>query len=79
MPWANNRPYKDGDLYNCLVIETKMKDVGKPHFETEELTVVDEVNSNYSIFCQVHFIVSFKFFYRNVEFHTVQYAEWIKK
>ena len=56
-----------------------MKDVGKPHFETEELTVVDEVHSNYSIFCQVHFIVSFKFFYRNVEFHTVQYAEWIKK
>ena len=50
MPWANNRPYKDGDLYNCLVIETKMKDVGKPHFETEELTVVDEVHSNYSIF-----------------------------
>ena len=62
LPWANNRPYKDGDLYNCLVIETKMKDVGKPHFETEELTVIDEVHSNSSIFCLVHFIVSFIFF-----------------
>ena len=75
MPWANNRPYKDGDLYNCLVIETKMKDVGKPHFETEELTVIDEVHSNSSIFCLVH-LYSFA---RNVEFHTVQYAEWTKK
>ena len=52
-----------------------MKDVGKPHFETEELTVIDEVHSNSSIFCLVH-LYSFA---RNVEFHTVQYAEWTKK
>ena len=43
LPWANNRPYNDGDLYNCLVIETLMKDVGKPHFERGEVTVGDEV------------------------------------
>ena len=43
LPWDKNRPYSDGDLYNCLVIKSKMRDAGHPHFEVEDLVVVDEV------------------------------------
>ena len=46
LPWGPNRPYNDGELYNCLVIETIMKDVGKPHFEQGKVTVGDEVTDN---------------------------------
>ena len=43
LPWAKNRPYDDGDLYNCLEIQTQMKDTGKPYFEVETKHVLDEV------------------------------------
>ena len=72
LPWANNRPYNDGDLYNCLVIETLMKDVGKPHFETGDITVIDEVMRNSAGF---YFIpIS-----RNAECPTVQSADLTRR
>ena len=43
LPWANNRPYSGGDLYNCLVINLEMNETGNPHLEIEESSVVDEV------------------------------------
>ena len=43
LPWAKNRPYDDGDLYNCLGIQTQMKDTGKPYFDVETKHVLDEV------------------------------------
>ena len=43
LPWGENRPYNDGDLYNCLVIKTLMKDTEDPHYQMETLNVVDEV------------------------------------
>ena len=43
LPWGENRPYNDGDLYNCLVIKTLMKDTEDPHYQMETINVVDEV------------------------------------
>ena len=74
LPWGVNRPYNDGDLYNCLVIETLMKDVGKPHFESGKVTVGDEV--------KVLFLVWFsltKFYCRNVASPTVRFVDLTRK
>lgn len=43
LPWAENRPYNDGYLYNCLAITSQMTDIGDPHYQIENLNVVDEV------------------------------------
>ena len=42
MPWAINRPYKGGDLYNCLVIDATMTETSDPHYDIGEVTVKDE-------------------------------------
>ena len=42
LPWGENRPYNDGELYNCLVIRTLMKDIGNPHYQVENINVVDD-------------------------------------
>ena len=44
LPWGENRPYNDGDEYNCMVIKSQMRDTGHPHFQEEEVVVVDEVS-----------------------------------
>ena len=44
LPWGENRPYNDGDLYNCLVIKSTMSDIEQPHFQKNNLNVVDEVS-----------------------------------
>ena len=43
LPWAENRPYNDGYLYNCLVTKTLMRNTGDPSYQIETLNVVDEV------------------------------------
>ena len=44
LPWGENRPYNDGDEYNCMVIKSQMRDTGHPHFQEVEVVVVDEVS-----------------------------------
>ena len=49
LPWADGRPYQDGIVYNCLVIDAKMKDTGKSHYNIDDLTVIDEVLSTHKL------------------------------
>ena len=43
LPWASNRPYNDGDRYNCMMLQSEMNNEGDPHFVTETAVVNDEV------------------------------------
>ena len=45
LPWADSRPYDNGVRYNCLVIEGQMIDQGKPHYEQQQINVIDEVRT----------------------------------
>lgn len=58
LPWGENRPYNDGDLYNCLVIKTLMKDTEEPHYQTEMINVVDEVWNKILVnsLTEIHFL-----------------------
>ena len=34
----------DGEMYNCLAIETTMRDVGNTRFDVDNVVVTDRVN-----------------------------------
>ena len=42
LPWGENRPFNDAS-YNCLRFKSWMKDIGRPHFQIENVEVRDEV------------------------------------
>ena len=43
LPWDVNRPYKGGDLYNCMVLDAKMTETSNPNYKVEGVVVKDEV------------------------------------
>ena len=42
LPWAPNRPYNDGELYNCLMLELKLSPSNQPHLQVNTAEVNDE-------------------------------------
>ena len=42
LPWGPNRPYNDGDQYNCLMLESEMQSTGNTLFTIEKTIVNDE-------------------------------------
>ena len=53
LPWPENRPYNDGFRYNCLVLHSIMKNVGRPHHNSLVKHVLDEVK--WSFVFELHF------------------------
>ena len=42
LPWGPNRPYNDGDRYNCLMLESEMSNKKSPHLNIGSTVVKDE-------------------------------------
>ena len=42
LPWARNRPYNDGDLYNCLMVQVDLADRGRPVLDISAASINDE-------------------------------------
>ena len=42
LPWGPNRPYNNGDQYNCLMLQSHMQSTGDPHYDIESTIVNDE-------------------------------------
>ena len=45
LPWGPSRPYKEGENYNCMMLESTMINTGHPHFVAETSVVSDELCS----------------------------------
>ena len=43
LPWAPNRPYNDGEQYNCLMLEMGLGPSDRPHLQVKRAEVNDEV------------------------------------
>ena len=42
LPWARNRPYNDGDQYNCLMVQVDLVDRGRPVLDIRAANINDE-------------------------------------